>query len=61
MKRLRLINPAPAGNRTRNRNAEIFSLVPLQLLTIGSAAPANWDVEIQDEIIDNLTFDTETR
>lgn len=56
--RLRLINPAPAGNRARNGNADMFSIVPLQLVTVASYASAHgWDVEIQDEIVEDLRFE----
>jgi radical SAM superfamily enzyme YgiQ (UPF0313 family) len=57
VKRLRLINPAPAGNRARNGNADIFSIVPLQLATIASLTPPDWLVEICDETVEELPFD----
>ncbi len=57
MKRLRLVNPAPAGNRARNGNADQFSIVPLQLTTVASITPGDWAVEIQDEIVEALRFD----
>jgi radical SAM superfamily enzyme YgiQ (UPF0313 family) len=55
MKRLRLINPMPNNNLTDAGG--IFNIVPLQLVTIASLTPADWDVEIQDEAVERLTFD----
>jgi radical SAM superfamily enzyme YgiQ (UPF0313 family) len=56
-RKLRLVNPAPAGNRARNGDADIFSIVPLQLTTLASLSPPAWAVEIQDEIVEKLSFD----
>jgi radical SAM superfamily enzyme YgiQ (UPF0313 family) len=55
MKRLRLINPMPNNNPTDSGG--IFNIVPLQLVTIASLTPDDWEVEIQDEAVERLTFE----
>jgi radical SAM superfamily enzyme YgiQ (UPF0313 family) len=54
MKRLRLINPMPNNNPTDTGG--IFNIVPLQLVTLASLTPDDWEVEIQDEAVERLTF-----
>jgi radical SAM superfamily enzyme YgiQ (UPF0313 family) len=54
MKQLRLINPMP--NNPKDAGG-IFNIVPLQLVTIASLTPDDWQVEIQDEAVEPLTFD----
>src|SRR5690349_12375395 len=55
MKKLRLINPMP--NNNPQDAGGIFNIVPLQLVTIASLTPDDWEIEIQDEAVEPVTFD----
>lgn len=55
MTRLRLINPMP--NNNPRDSGGIFNIVPLQLVTVASLTPPDWEVEIQDESIAPLIVD----
>lgn len=57
MKKLRLINPLP-HNHPNVLSGGIFNLVPLQLVTVASLTPEDWEVEIQDESIGGIKFDS---
>lgn len=56
MKKLRLINPLP-HNHPNVLSGGIVNLVPLQLVTVASLTPEDWEVEIQDESIGKIKFD----
>ncbi|MDH3976642.1 MAG: B12-binding domain-containing radical SAM protein [Deltaproteobacteria bacterium] len=46
---LRLINPIPNDVKRPSGMAHIFNIIPLQLATVASVTPENWDIDIQDE------------
>ncbi len=56
MKKLRLINPLP-HNHPNILSGGIFNIIPLQLVTIASLTPEDWEVDIQDESTGEIKFD----